>query len=113
MANEFNKQEASAPAPAPQAPAQPQQQVFVPIEAPALDAGMIVRTVVFLLALVNGVAAMFGYHWNLSIDQAQAYNVISAAIMALSGVWAWWKNNNVTKAARVKAEVAKQIVIKK
>jgi SPP1 family holin len=89
------------------------QQVFVPIQTPALDAGMIVRTIVFVLALINGVAAIFGYHWNLSIDQAQAYNVISAAIMALTGVWAWWKNNNVTKTARVKQAVANQVVVKK
>lgn len=89
------------------------QQVFVPIAAPKVDAGMIVRTVVFVLALVNGIAAIFGYHWNLSIDQAQAYNVISAVLMAATGAWAWWKNNNVTKSARVKQAVANQVVVKK
>lgn len=89
------------------------QQVFVPVEPPKIDAGMIVRTIVFVLTLVNGIASMFGFHWNLSIDQAKAYKVISGTLMAASAIWAWWKNNNVTKAARIKQAVAAQVKVNK
>lgn len=89
------------------------QQVFVPVEAPKLDAGMIVRTIVFVLSLINGISAMFGYHFNLNIDQEKVYNIVSAVILVGSGLWAAWKNNNITKAARVKQIVANQVVVKK
>lgn len=89
------------------------QSVFVPVEAPTLDVGMIVRTIVFVLSLINGIATMFGYHWNLKVDQQQVYDIISAAVLLGSGLWAAWKNNNITKQARIKQVVANQIVIKK
>lgn len=90
-----------------------QQSVFVPVTAPTVDAGMIVRTLVFVLSLINGIAAMFGLHWNLSVNQEQVYNILSAAILFGSGLWAAWKNNNVTKQARIKQAVANQVVVKK
>lgn len=89
------------------------QQVFVPVEPPEIDAGMIVRTIVFVLTLVNGIASMFGFHWNLSIDQATAYKVVSGVLMAVSAIWAWWKDNNVTKSARIKQAVADQVKVNK
>lgn len=90
-----------------------QQQVLVPVEAPNVDAMMIVRTLVFVVALVNAVAAIFGFNFHLTINQQIWYDGISAFLVVASGAYGYWKNNNFTKQARIKAEVAKQIVIKK
>lgn len=89
------------------------QQVFVPVEAPKIDTDTIVRTIIFLLSLVNSIAATFGFHWNLNIDQAQAYEAISVIVMGVTAIWAWWKDNNVTKSARIKRAVADQVKVNK
>lgn len=90
-----------------------QETVFVPIKAPRIDASMVVRTIVFLLSLINAIAGLFGFHWNLKIDQEMTYNIVSAAFLFGSSIYAAWKNNNITKKARIKQAVADQVVIKK
>jgi SPP1 family holin len=89
------------------------QEVFVPVEAPKVDAMMIVRTLVFLASLINAVAALFGKELNLHVNQDLTYQIISAALLVGSSLYAAWKNNNVTKAARIQAAAAKQVQIKK
>jgi SPP1 family holin len=88
-------------------------EVFVPEAAPKVDARMIVRLLVFVVALINAVAAMFGKQLNLEVDQEIWYQIISAALLIGSTLWTAWKNNNISKQARIKAEVAKQVEVKK
>lgn len=90
-----------------------EQQVFVPVEVPKVEPMMIVRLLVFVLALVNAVAAMFGYDLNLSVDQQNVYDIVSALFLLGSGFHVAWKNNNISKASRVKAHVGEQVVVEK
>jgi SPP1 family holin len=88
------------------------QEVFVPEAAPKVDAKMLVRLLVFVVALINAVAAMLGKQLNLVVDQNLWYEIASAALLIGSTLWTAWKDNNVTKQARIKAEVAKQVEVK-
>ncbi|ALO79560.1 holin [Bacillus phage Hobo] len=89
-----------------------EKQVYVPVEVPAVEPMMIVRLIVFVLALVNAVGAMFGYDWNLSVDQKNVYDIVSAMFLLGSGMHVAWKNNNISKTSRVKAHVGEQVVEK-
>jgi len=88
-----------------------EQSVFVPVEVPKVEPMMIVRLLVFAVALINAVAAMCGYNLGLEVDQQNAYDIISALFLLGSGFYATWKNNNITKQSRVKAHVAEQVQV--
>ncbi|AMO25956.1 holin [Bacillus phage Thurquoise] len=88
-----------------------EQQVFVPVEVPKVEPMMIVRLLVFVLALVNAVGAMFGYDLNLSVDQQNVYDIVSAMFLLGSGFHVAWKNNNISKTSRVKAHVGEQVTV--
>ncbi|AXQ67810.1 holin [Bacillus phage Kioshi] len=87
------------------------QSVFVPVEVPRVEPMMIVRLLVFVLALVNAIGAMFGYDLNLSVDQQNVYDIVSALFLLGSGFHVAWKNNNISKTSRVKAHVGEQVTI--
>lgn len=86
-----------------------EKKVWVPIEAPKVNAGLIVRCLVYLAAIVNGVAAFFGWDFHLEISQDWMYNLASMVFMVGSFVHAFWKNQNVSKKARIKEAVADQV----
>lgn len=88
-----------------------EKSVYVPVEVPKVEPMMIVRLLVFLVALVNAVASMLGYHLDLAVDQQNAYDIISALFLLGSGFYATWKNNNISKQSRVQAHVAKQVQV--
>jgi SPP1 family holin len=88
-------------------------EVFVPEAAPKVDARMLVRLLVLVVALLNAVAALFGKQLNIEVNQDLWYQIISAAMLIGSSLWTAWKNNDVTKQARIKAEVTKQVEVKK
>lgn len=90
-------------------PIKERKEVFIPIETPSVNAGMIVRTVVFLVAIINSIAAQFGVADGFTVDQELLYQVISGLFLVGTGAVAWFKNNDVTKKARVRAVVAKQV----
>lgn len=85
------------------------KEVFVPETPPKVDARMIVRLLVYVVALINAVAALFGKQLNLVVDQELTYQIISAALLIGTSLWTAWKNNDISKRARIKAEVAKQV----
>lgn len=68
---------------------------------PRIDGGTISRFFVLLLALVNQALTMFG-HPVLNIDDATVTQFVTLAWTALSAIWCYWKDNDVTKAARTK-----------
>lgn len=68
---------------------------------PRIDGGTISRFLVLLLALVNQALTMFG-HPVLSIDDATVTQFVTLAWTVLSAIWCYWKDNDVTKAARTK-----------
>lgn len=68
---------------------------------PKIDSGTVSRFLVLLLALVNQALTMFG-HPVLNIDDATVTQLVTLAWTALSAIWCYWKDNDVTKRARVK-----------
>ena len=88
------------------------QTVEVPVTAPPINAGTIARLILFVIAIINTVAVAFGYDVNIQVDGDMLYEGVSLVLdLIIFGV-GFWKNNNVTKSARVKAEAAKQVVKK-
>ena len=73
----------------------------MPATTPKIDSGTVSRFLVLLLALVNQALTMFG-HPVLNIDDTTITQLVSLAWTAGSAIWCYWKDNNVTKAARTK-----------
>lgn len=60
----------------------------------------IIRLAVLVIALLNQTLTMLG--WNpLPFSDDQIYEGVSATVTVIVAVWAWWKNNSITKEARV------------
>lgn len=73
----------------------------MPATTPKIDSGTVSRFLVLLLALVNEALTMFG-HPVLNIDDTTITQLVSLAWTAGSAIWCYWKDNDVTKAARTK-----------
>lgn len=73
----------------------------MPATTPEIDSGTVSRFLVLLLALVNQALTMFG-HPVLNIDDTTITQLVSLAWTAGSAIWCYWKDNDVTKAARTK-----------
>ena len=73
----------------------------MPATTPKIDSGTVSRFLVLLLALVNQAVTMFG-HPVLNIDDTTITQLVSLAWTAGSAIWCYWKDNDVTKAARTK-----------
>ncbi len=71
------------------------------VTTPRIDGGTISRFVILLLALINQALTMFG-HPVLNIDDTTITQLVSLAWTAGSAIWCYWKDNDVTKAARTK-----------
>lgn len=88
---------------------QNKKEVFVPVDAPKLSPGMLVRTVVFVVAVINAIAAMLGFNLDLQVNQVDLYEIFSGLFLIASGAAAWFKNNDVTKKARKRKVVVEQV----
>lgn len=71
-----------------------------------VSTGTIVRTILLVVALINQVLTATG-HSVLPIDDAQLEEILTLLITAGASIWAWWKNNSFTRAARIGDEVVK------
>ncbi|MCU7381064.1 phage holin [Clostridiales Family XIII bacterium ASD5510] len=65
---------------------------------------LIIRTLVLVIVWINMILVNKGIS-PLPIDENGATELISEAMAALATLWAWWKDNDVTKKARAKKEV--------
>ena len=63
----------------------------------------IVRTIVLALALINQIFALVGIP-QLNIYDDTIYQAVTLIVTIVSSVWAWWKNNSFTRAARAADE---------
>lgn len=59
----------------------------------------IVRLLVLLYAVLNSVLLMFGIN-PLPFTEEEVSAGITAVLAVVASVLAWWKNNNITKAAQ-------------
>lgn len=84
------------------------KEVFVPVEAPKVDPMMIVRTVVFAVAILNVILSLFGVN-PIEVDQEALYNVISAVFLLGAGFKVWDKNNDYSEKARKRKAIIEQV----
>ena len=70
---------------------------------PKISVETIVRTILLLFTFTNSILVMFGKN-PLPISQEEWYIAISSIVTAATTIWAWWKNNDITKHARRKTE---------
>lgn len=59
----------------------------------------IVRLVVLIIALINQTLTLAGYN-PLPFSDEQVYEGVSVVATVAIALWAWWKNNSVTKEAQ-------------
>ncbi|MGM0904276.1 MAG: phage holin [Bacillota bacterium] len=70
-------------------------------EVNPITAGTVARFILLLLALINSGLTMAGYS-PIPVDEEGVQTFISLAFMGGTSLWAYWKNNDVTKKARSK-----------
>lgn len=61
---------------------------------------MVVRTILFLIAWLNQYLVTQG-NSPLPFDDAQTEIIVSSTITFAVSMWAYWKNNNLTRKARL------------
>ena len=68
----------------------------------------IIRLVVLAILLLNQVLITFG--WNpLPWSEDEIYEGVSAVATVIAALWAWWKNNSVTKEAQAADEYMREL----
>ena len=67
----------------------------------------IVRLIVALVPAINIVLVYFGKS-PLPFSQDEVNIGLSMVIQVLAVIWAWWKNNNMTKEAQTAQDILKQ-----
>lgn len=68
----------------------------------------LIRTVVLAVTLINQILIMFGKNV-LSIAESDVYTTASTLVTIGASIWAWWKNNSVTKEAQIADEYMKEL----
>ena len=68
----------------------------------AIDKGTLTRTVLLWLAIINQILTALGIN-PLPLDD----NTVSTVITTVFALWAWWKNNDFTHAAKKELNLLK------
>ena len=58
----------------------------------------IIRTIVLVVALINQILTTLNIN-PLPFSNEETYSIVSTIVMAIASIWAWWKNNSITKNA--------------
>ncbi len=68
----------------------------------------IVRLIVLAIVLINQALVVAG--WNpLPFSEDQIYEGVSIVATVITSLWAWWKNNSITKEAQVADDYMKKL----
>lgn len=73
-----------------------------------IESAVIARTVAMVIALLNNCLLMAGIPV-IPIEDQTINEVVSGIFLIGTTVWAWWKNNSVTKAAQEGDKVMKKL----
>lgn len=65
-----------------------------------------IRLALFAFPLLNSILVMSGFA-PLPFDEFQLENILIMVVGFIAGIWAWWKNNNVTEKAIAEKEMVK------
>lgn len=80
--------------------------------AEKINADVIIRTIVLILALINSFLTAIGKN-PLPFSDDQIYSAVSTIVTMVASIWAWWKNNSITEAAKKADEMLKEEKLKK
>ena len=72
-----------------------------------VDKGAVIRTVVLIVALVNQLLVSAGYS-PLPFDDAGVELFVSSVFTVAVSLVTWWKNNSLTRKARMADKLAAQ-----
>ena len=64
-----------------------------------MDKMTLTRTIVIILVLLNQVLVLSGLN-PLPFSEEQLYEGVTAVLTVSATLWAYWKNNNITKPAK-------------
>ncbi|MEM5009219.1 phage holin [Niallia taxi] len=64
-----------------------------------MDKMMIIRTIVLVVALINQSLVLAGFS-PLPFDDTQVENGVTMVFTVVASLWAYWKDNDVTRKAR-------------
>ena len=64
-----------------------------------MDTQTLIRTIVLAVALVNQFLVAVGYS-PLPLESEELEEMLSTAALTFASLWAWYKNNSITKAAK-------------
>ena len=73
-----------------------------------MDTQTLIRTIVLAVALVNQFLVAMGYS-PLPLESEELEEMLSTAALALASLWAWYKNNSITKAAKAGDSVMRAV----
>ena len=68
----------------------------------------LIRTIILALALINQILYIFGFN-PLLLENETITELITALFTLSASIWAWWKNNSVTKNAIKADEYLKEL----
>ncbi|MGE6630134.1 phage holin [Bacillus sp. NPDC077027] len=71
------------------------------MEIQKISAGTITRLVLLLLALINSGLTAAG-NSPIPVNEEGVQQFITLAFLGITSLWAYWKNNDITKKARTK-----------
>ena len=65
-----------------------------------IDKGTIIRTVLMIVALINTILTLTGKN-PLPYSSEEIEAAVTVILQVVATLWAWWKNNSFTLAARI------------
>lgn len=68
----------------------------------------IVRLVVLVILLINQALIVFGLN-PLPFSEEQIFEAVSSVATVIVALWAWWKNNSITKEAQEADEYLQEL----
>jgi len=72
-----------------------------------MDKGSIIRTIILAIALINQLLTAAGKS-PLPIEDETVDTIVSTGFTIITSVWAWWKNNYISKKGQLQKEVLKR-----
>lgn len=76
-------------------------------QTPEVKNSMIIRTVVLIVALLNQSLVNFGYS-PLPFDDQWVETAVTSVLIIAAALVAWWKDNDITRKARRRKQLAEQ-----
>lgn len=65
-----------------------------------IDKGTIIRTILMVVALINTILTLTGKN-PLPYSNEEIEAAVTVILQVVATLWAWWKNNSFTMAARI------------